>query len=52
MLLPETEINDAAQIAELIRESVEGLKLENRGAIEDVVTVSIGVTRRIPTRDD
>ena len=52
MLLPETEMTDAILIAESICQAVKGLKLENLGAIGDVVTVSIGVACRTPDRED
>lgn len=52
VLLPETEMKDAFRIAESIRGAVRGLKLENLGAIGDVVTVSIGVATRMPDPRD
>jgi diguanylate cyclase (GGDEF)-like protein len=52
VLLPETEITDAVQIAESICQSVRGLKLENLGVNGGVVTVSIGVASRTPDRAD
>jgi len=52
VLLPETKMADAIRIAESICQAVRGLKLENLGAIGDVVTVSIGVATRIPGQGD
>jgi diguanylate cyclase (GGDEF)-like protein len=49
LLLPETELDSAVNIAESIRQTVKRLGLANKGSsVDDVVTVSIGVASRIP----
>jgi diguanylate cyclase (GGDEF)-like protein len=49
VLLPETEVDAAVQIAQSLRQAIRGLEMENEGGLADgVVTVSVGVASRIP----
>jgi diguanylate cyclase (GGDEF)-like protein len=49
ILLPETEVDDAIQIAESLRQSIEELTIMNEGgSVDGIVTVSIGIANQIP----
>jgi diguanylate cyclase (GGDEF)-like protein len=52
VLLPETELEGALGVAELIRRSVEGLALPHAGGPAGWVTVSIGATTAYPRPGD
>lgn len=53
LLLPETELQDAIQIAEECRERILALRMEfELSEISDIVTISLGVCATIPQRDD
>ena len=52
LLLPETEIKDAIQLAEECRQRIQALKLEfELSEISDVVTISLGVCTITPRKD-
>ncbi|MEA5467428.1 diguanylate cyclase domain-containing protein [Spirulina sp. 06S082] len=51
-ILPETEVEKALEIAEGIREAVEGLKIPHARSLEgDYVTLSLGVVTTIPSEE-
>jgi diguanylate cyclase (GGDEF)-like protein len=52
VLLPATELNSAAQLAERVRNTVALLKLPHEGAPAGIVTLSIGVVADMVERDD
>ncbi|MDR4517299.1 MAG: diguanylate cyclase [Nitrosomonas sp.] len=53
LLLPETELKDAIQLAEECRERIQALKLKfELSEISDVVTISLGVCAITPQKDD
>lgn len=52
VVLPNTDLQGAAQVAENLRARVEGLAIPHeKSKISNVVTVSLGVATTIPTRD-
>lgn len=51
VILPETTLEGAAELAEAIRSSIEGLQIEhNKNAVSPYVTVSLGVSTMVPER--
>jgi len=52
-ILPETEMKEALVIAEMIRDSVESLKIPHEySEVENVVTISCGVATVYPSKKD
>ncbi len=52
LILPDTDVDDAMEIAEQIRISIEELRLpHNASHIKDIVTASFGVTTIVPKQD-
>lgn len=52
VILPETEIEEAMKIADMLRRKIEGLHIPHeQSSVSDYVTVSIGVTYTIPNND-
>jgi len=51
LILPETELAGALQIAEACRRHLEGLQIENPAASTGIVTISIGVATIVPSPD-
>jgi diguanylate cyclase (GGDEF)-like protein len=49
VLLPNTDVKSAVQLAETIRNAVLELKIEHRGNTRGYVTLSAGVDTRVPT---
>jgi len=52
ILLPETDALGALQVAEIVREEIEALKIDHAGNPHGVVTVSIGVCAIVPEIGD
>ncbi|MBT3991149.1 MAG: diguanylate cyclase [Rhodospirillaceae bacterium] len=53
IVLPDTELASATEIAERVRQNVAGLEQENSGSPEyGIVTVSVGVATATPSSDD
>ena len=51
LVLPETTLEGASNLAEAIRSSIEGLKIEhNENKVSSYVTVSAGISALIPKR--
>jgi len=51
-VLPDTDLDDARQIAERARARVEALQEEHEGTDAGVVTISLGVSAMVPMRDN
>lgn len=51
-MLPDTSVEGAFQIAENIRATVKGLSIPNDASEFEYVTLSIGVTSRVPVLED
>jgi len=52
VILPDTDLEGAKQVAERIRKSVMNLSIAHKGSdIEKIVTISVGVASRIPSKD-
>ncbi|MBB5172578.1 sensor domain-containing diguanylate cyclase [Texcoconibacillus texcoconensis] len=53
VILPETDLEGAIQVAEVIRKNIEALQIENiHSAVSPVLTVSAGVATMKPEKDD
>lgn len=52
VMLPDTSVEGAFQIAENIRATVKGLSIPNDASEFEYVTLSIGVTSRVPVLED
>ncbi len=52
IVLPETDLNGATQIAELVRQNIRALRLPHKSSeVSDIITMSLGVATLIPDRD-
>ncbi|WP_426193550.1 diguanylate cyclase [Massilia sp. DWR3-1-1] len=51
IILPDTDLAGAERVAEACRAQLEGLAIDNPGAAAGIVTMSIGVASRIPSKD-
>lgn len=53
VVLPNTVLDGAMQVAEKLRQAIEALQIENKGSeVVKVITVSIGVCCVVPAKDD
>ncbi|MCX7815988.1 MAG: PleD family two-component system response regulator [Syntrophales bacterium] len=52
VILPETDIDNAIAVAEMLRKAILGLKIEHKfSKVEPYLTVSVGIGTTSPTRD-
>jgi len=53
VVLPETDLEGAVKVAELLRDKVESLKIEHeKSLVSNYLTISLGVATAVPSRED
>jgi diguanylate cyclase (GGDEF)-like protein/PAS domain S-box-containing protein len=53
VLLPETELEGALKVAEVLRDKIESLKIKHqKSLVSNYLTISLGVATAIPSRED